>query len=100
MNQHTPGPWHVQDNTADPYGQLVVDSAEHGAVAICYTMDKGETVAPAECLQNARLISSAPDLLAALMAAKSEMHCHSATRNSEALQLVRAAIAKATGGAQ
>jgi len=98
--QHTLGQWHIQDNTAYPYGQLIVASAQHGAVAICYTMEKGESRAPAECFQNARLIASAPDMLAALMAAKNEMHAHSATRNSEALELVRTAIAKATGGAR
>jgi hypothetical protein len=97
---HTPAPWNVQDNTAEPYGQLTVDSAAHGAVAICYTMEKGETVAPAECVQNARLISAAPDLLEALKVAESELRYHAATRNSEALTIVRAAIQKATGGEQ
>ena len=67
---YTPAPWNVQDNTAEPYGQLTVDSAAYGAVAICYTMEKGETVAPAECVQNARLISAAPDLLEALQDAE------------------------------
>ena len=61
----SPGPWNVQDNTADEYGQLVVDSA-HGAVAICYTMQDGESGVPAECLENARLIASAPELFTCL----------------------------------
>ena len=90
---HTPGPWHIQDNTADPCGQLRVDSAAFGAVAICYTMEKGETRAPAECLQNARLISAAPDLLACLLDvldADGDLYAMDFDR-------YRAAIAKATG---
>ena len=67
MSQHTQGPWNVQDNTADEYGQLIVESATNGAVAICYTMEKGETAVPQECLQNARLIAAAPDMHAALL---------------------------------
>ncbi len=99
MSAHTPAPWNVQDNTAEPYGQLTVDSAAHGAVAICYTMEKGETVAPAECFQNARLIAAAPDLLAALqMVAGIWSHDLTANIDPESpLAKVRAAIAKATG---
>jgi len=100
---HTPAPWNVQDNTAEPYGQLVVDSAAHGAVAICYTMEKGETVAPAECVQNARLISAAPDLLEALrvIAESEEYHGDTVVCDFETLRgVARAAIAKATGGEQ
>ena len=63
---HSPAPWVVSDNTATPYGQLTVDSEQSGAVAICYTVERGENAAPRECLANARLISAAPDLLIAL----------------------------------
>lgn len=98
--KHTPGPWHIQDNTAEPYGQLRVDSSTRGSVAICYTVEKGESRTPAECIQNAQLIAAAPELLRALEFAKNELHYHPATRNSEALEVVRAAIAKATGGEQ
>lgn len=99
MSQHTQGPWNVQDNTADEYGQLVVDSAEHGAVAVCYTMGKGETFAPAECLQNARLIAAAPDLLIALeMVDRIWRHDQTANISPDSpLGIVRAAIAKASG---
>ena len=104
---HTTGPWHIQDNTADPCGQLRVDSAAFGAVAVCYTMEKGETRAPAECIQSARLISAAPELLEALV---SLLNVESAalwgarlTHSNTGLDVLyhfnkaRAAIAKATG---
>lgn len=64
---HSPAPWVVSDNTATPYGQLTVDSEQSGAVAICYTVERGENAAPRECLANARLISAAPELLACLL---------------------------------
>jgi hypothetical protein len=97
---HTPAPWNVQDNTAEPYGQLTVDSAAHGAVAICYTMEKGETVAPAECIQNARLIAAAPMLLEALRELEQAVTDEGVRGMNSLLNKVRAAIQKATGGEQ
>lgn len=67
QTKHTPGPWAVLDNTATPYGQLTVESENHGAVAVCFTVERGETAAPLECVANARLIASAPELLACLL---------------------------------
>ena len=97
MSQHTQGPWTVQDNTADEYGQLIVESALNGAVAICYTMEGGETVAPQECLRNAGLIAAAPDMLAALeMVDRIWSHDQTANVSPDSpLGIVRAAIAKA-----
>ena len=63
---HTPAPWFINDNTADPYGQLTVESAYDGAVAICFTMGRDDVAIPTECVANAALIAAAPDLLAAL----------------------------------
>jgi hypothetical protein len=99
MSSHSLAPWNVQDNTTEPHGQLRIDSAAHGAVAICYTMEKGETVTPAECFQNARLIAAAPDLLAALqMVAGIWSRDQTANIDPESpLAKVRTAIKKATG---
>jgi len=99
---HTPGPWNIQDNTTEPYGQLLVESAVHGAVSICYTMEKGETRAPAEYVQNARLMSAAPELLEALKVMVSHWphyaaNMHMTQVDRDAIGLARAAIAKATG---
>jgi hypothetical protein len=47
-----------------------------------------------------REATAAPELLEALKVAESELRYHAATRNSEALEIVRAAIQKATGGEQ
>jgi hypothetical protein len=46
---------------------------------------------------HAHLIAAAPDLIGALKVAESELRYHAATRNSEALEIVRAAIRKAEG---
>ena len=103
---HTPGPWHIQDNTAYPYGQLLVASAVHGAVSICYTMEKGESRAPAEYIQNARLISAAPELIEALRDAEFLLRkagqLAGPMRDSfnRSAADARAAIAKATGSSE
>lgn len=97
--KHTSGPWTVSDNTATPYGQLMVESENHGAVALCYTVERGETSAPLECIANARLVSAAPDMLDVLQAIAADIE------NRARLGLdapawytrARAAIDKATG---
>ena len=97
--KHTPGPWEVTDNTADGYGQLVVDSM-HGAVAICYTAERGIPGAPSECGANAHLIAAAPELLAALRAAEEWADYIDDDENRVPIDMrlaMRAAIAKATG---
>jgi hypothetical protein len=59
--QHTPGPWRVQDNTDYLGGQLRVDQEQFGAVAICG--HRGANYIPTPTLHaNARLIAAAPDL--------------------------------------
>lgn len=99
--QHTTGPWKATHAMGDQGIARHIWSATDGVtshrelVAMIPDVDGDREHINAD----ARLIAAAPEMLAALMAAKSEMHAHSATRNSEALELVRAAIAKATGGA-
>ena len=81
---HTPAPWRVR-LTTDGYAVLgAVAHKPHAYVALI----------PAEA--DARLIASAPAMLAALRAAEQEMAYRVSTRNSDALQQVRAAIAAAT----
>ena len=91
--QHTPGPWTVATRIAHDDSRLFAElnAARSDASVIIEAADPDEEQA------NARLIAAAPELLRALEFAKSEMHFHPATRNSEALEFVRAAIAKATG---
>jgi hypothetical protein len=64
------GPWVVADNTSEPFGQLTVDSARDGAVAVCFTACRDVTSAPMECVANARLIAAAPDLHRLAIAAR------------------------------
>ena len=90
----SPGPWNVQDNTADAHGQLLVDSA-HGAVAICYTIQDGESGVPAECLHNARLIAAAPELFACI---KEVLWSHGEL-NAALWNRMRNAVADASGNA-
>ena len=60
---HTEGPWHVQDNTDQPYGQLRVDS-DWGCIAVCGTNDAVCLhVVSDESRANAALIAEAPAML-------------------------------------
>lgn len=68
--KHTSGPWFVNDNTENQYGQLTVDSQNDGAIAICFTMGRDEVGAPLECIANAKLIAAAPEMFNALLGFK------------------------------
>ena len=90
-NKHTPGPW-----KAEGWENLVVNCAE----GYTLTLAAGRKGAGLEELQaNARLIASAPDLLAALYA--SEIALRSCLRQNvqvdAAFEQVRKAIERATG---
>jgi len=89
---HTPGPWVVDGTTAAENLDII---GEGGRVAMldCDDIDAGTLEA------NSRLISSAPDLLAALQMV-GRIWSHDQTANiapDSPLAIVRAAIAKATG---
>jgi hypothetical protein len=103
---HTPGPWELTQ-----YGAVV--RKDYGSQAVVYT-NNGES-----CINgaaNARLIASAPDLLAALKDildyayAEEEQLAHLANHEPDvygdahaacqgAIRIARAAIARAEGGA-
>ena len=101
--QCTPGPWKIRKAFADDDGYEIFPTRgkkpSFGQWAAIATVDglvsKGESAR-----KNARLIAAAPDLLEALRTARDHIdmgaleisHCKDAER-------IRAAIAKATGGA-
>jgi hypothetical protein len=89
--QHTPGPW-----KAEGWEDLVVNSAD-GCTMTLAAGGKGAGLA--ELKANARLIASAPDLLAALYASKMALlSCmHANVLVDTAFDQVNAAIARATG---
>jgi hypothetical protein len=91
----TPGPWHLIHDA----GQLRVDSERDGAVAVCYTLMRGEFKAPSECVANARLIAAAPDLLA-VVEMVNRIWSHDQTENlhpESPAAILRAALKKAKG---
>jgi hypothetical protein len=93
---HTAGPWAAETNAAG----LKVKSAEGDIIATPSGFDVGQEKAEA----NARLIAAAPEMLAALHRADAALSLLMATGNGDrhdlsALESIRAAIAKATGGA-
>ena len=97
MSAHTPAPWYWADNVPDapPHYRMVVD-------ADGFTIAEPSPMSEAD----ARLIAAAPDLLAAALCALADFEGilpefdpereHPAW---ETLAELRAAIAKATGGA-
>ena len=101
--QHTPGPWDVEPKGSRHF----VDGADGLTVAY---LDRAGVRERAEIEANARLIASAPELLAALEAAAElaegtvkllrQLDMESGRIAAECvLRDARAAIAKATGGA-
>jgi hypothetical protein len=105
MSKHTPGPWTVEgdDKTmigADD-GKMMLARAEYQHVVPAWCRSKVEAQA------NARLLASAPDLLAAAALAADtidSLHDHYCPKctggcpDRETVEILRAAIRKATGG--
>ena len=99
MSKHAPGPWRlsVTDDT-------LVRSVDNGLVAVAH----GDYGCDWEVMEaNARLISSAPDMLEALQELVAEWDARHAaedhrsgyTLDTAGIAMARAAIAKATGEA-
>jgi hypothetical protein len=101
---HTPGPWQIAETVGDKHHQTAMrrircenEGNEHGAVCEVYGIRDG-TVAAA----NAQLIAAAPELLEQLTQL-ADSYAYWLPRygdpeavNSQLMQNVRAAIAKAT----
>ncbi len=100
--QHTPGPWFVSTATHLTLGAILAVSAKEGdgvdAVCIVDLLPGDE-----ESKANAHLIAAAPDLLEALKLCEGNISSLLASTHprvyGEWLDFVRAAIAKAEGGA-
>ena len=85
-SKHTPGPWRI--GTPPPNGEQTIGDAMGMMVAVATTGPGVDTEA------NARLIAAAPDLLKACQSAEWDGLLPEFTCDK-----LRAAIAKATGGA-
>ena len=104
MNKHTPGPWAInKDSIGDLLqGSSNIDAASHKALAtVVYQMEDDEghnddLAGSNVCRANALLITSAPDLLEALLDMVSAMESYGYPHSPE-IATARAAIAKATG---
>ena len=99
MNEHTPGPWHVEHD--DQFGRSYVCHPE----TVCTATTVCEIETPRR-QADARLIAAAPELLAALdpdmlEAIADEIDCFEHSARSASLRVLareqRAAIAKARG---
>jgi hypothetical protein len=90
---HTPGPWTAYPSE-DGFNVYQDDGTGNGDHIQCISRTHPETLA------NARLIASAPELLAALEKTLAYMaDRHPNGENSPTIQQARAAILKAKGGA-
>ena len=88
QKQHTPGPWrYCKTNGSPTHGEHVVAGAKPGYLAEVRDCGSGDVVA------NARLIASAPELLAALV----ELRDWYAEHTGLPAVSANAAIAKAVG---
>lgn len=88
--QHTPGPWEVSKDY--PLQVKAVNAPSHNTVALF-----GDFYERPTREANGRLIAAAPELLEALIEA--EQMIHAGELNEGTMNIIRAAIAKAKGGA-
>lgn len=86
--KHTPGPWLVEHDTDITGSEASPEIGCVGKVDIAHVYLRA---VPGKTEANARLIAAAPDLLEALRVAEESVG------DLKALEIVRAAIAKATG---
>ena len=96
MTQHTPGPWATSKGA---YGALHVGPAtlsHPGREAAQYAAERGQDLL-AQRAADAALIAAAPDMLAALKLA--EQNAFDKIALAAIRAAIRAAIAKAQGGA-
>ena len=112
-SKHTPGPWWLGVSEHGRHFRAV-DAKGHGELAtVVWLMDDDDLYcAPSpECEANARLIAAAPDLLEALIKVTTTLawNAHGECRaihdgpimpSSQAIEVARAAIAKAKGEEQ
>ena len=98
--QHTPGPWHVGIGNGDGsiFPEVGRTRLEDGGTTLYPIAQVNRGWNAVEDDANARLIAAAPDLLAALRFAESALDAYSGGESAD-LAVIRAAIAKATGGA-
>ena len=95
MSKHTPGPWSFYDDSNDGKTNRIE------IVAIGKTVARIYHSVPDEDLPNARLIAAAPELLASLQIMVDrfiDTEGSFGAWENEAIEVARAAIAKATGG--
>ena len=94
--QHTPGPWSFTTDCIaiwnGPNARKVLQIAD-------LSSEGSPNIDVAETLANARLITAAPDLLAALRLCERALEERDAEAEEHAAKTARAEIAKATGAA-
>lgn len=107
--KHTPGPWQIGSRYGNTKVEIADASYDRAICTVWTHQDEGSTVEfekrfqPLPCgAANARLIAAAPDLLAALKDLEWALTYFGdfELQYREETRAARAAIAKATGGAQ
>jgi hypothetical protein len=97
MNRHTKGPWHVGVGNGE--GSIFADSGrtrlESGGTTLYPICEINSGWDESEDAANARLIASAPELLAAAEAALGELEGYEPAKQT--VEKLYAAVRKATG---
>ena len=91
MSEHTKGPWQLRYALLHPEEVRAVGDADGSFIADCYTTNRTLE----EIAANARLIASAPELLAACEEVLAIAEDRQAGTWDDVMLLMRAAIAKA-----
>lgn len=96
MSKHTPGPWRINPRAATS----IISSSGRGIASAggYFTNTEEPDRLESESIANARLISAAPDLLAALKLCKEQIYNPVYPEEAEhAKRIAESAIAKAEG---
>lgn len=103
MSAHTPGPWVAARKSSQcwtidaPNGDPTIGYSAWQALAVVYGCDDDRNAGEEVAKANARLIASAPELLAACIEAEKVLAGLDDDGCAEACESLRAAIAKAEG---
>lgn len=92
---HTPGPWTIEEYGDEDAPSLVIH--KDSGTRVCFMATPGSHGDPARIEADAHLIAAAPDMYEAIEQALDDMGVEGRCDCGQAKEMLRAALAKATG---
>jgi len=98
MNKYTPGPWQVVTPLSDPETIYIVATGGRFVACIVSDVPEGQGISLKESFENARLIATAPDLLASAKYVLESINAVDAEEVKRAICELWVAVGNAEGG--